>query len=145
VGAGIASIAVRGAILPIRSRCAAALAVVWVLAVLATTGCMTTQPVPKVVTDVKQLVGAWEGWIGCHGCSTRFRSRLLVREGGYYEMVNERNPSYYGKFGIVNGVLQYGAEGRWYGSATIVEERGHEWLTLYRANGEVWTEFDRAK
>jgi hypothetical protein len=58
---------------------------------VAVAGCATTILTPKTVSDVSQLAGVWDGWIGCHGCSTRFRATLYVRPDGYYEMVNERN------------------------------------------------------
>jgi hypothetical protein len=121
---------------------------VWVLVVALTVaaGCATpTRPTEKPITSVKQVVGSWDGWNACHGCSIRFRASLSIRDDGYWTMVVERNPSYHGKVGIVNGVLQWGVDGRWYGLVKVVEEDGREWLTLYRANGEVWTEFDRAK
>ena len=108
-------------------------------------GCATVTSTPKTITSVKQLVGSWDGWIGCHGCSTRFRASLAVRDDGYWTMTIERNPSYHGKFAIVNSELQWGREGWWIGPVRVVEERGREYLTIYHANGEVWTEFDRAK
>jgi hypothetical protein len=113
--------------------------------VFVTTACATTAPTPKAITDLKQLTGSWDGWIPCHGCSQRFRASLSVREDGYWTMITERNPSFHGKFGIVNGVLQWGNEGWWVGPVTVVDERGREYMSLRRANGEVWTEFDRPK
>jgi hypothetical protein len=111
--------------------------------VLVAIGCATTTPVPKTVTHIKQLAGVWEGWIGCRGCPERFRSTLTVQDDGSYRMVNERNTMRYGRLGIVNGVLQHGVDGWWHGEAKLVEERGREWLTLYRLNGDVYVEYYR--
>jgi hypothetical protein len=62
-------------------------------------------------------------------------------------MILERNPSYHGKIGIVEGVLRWGNDGPspWYGTVTLVEEHGRDYLTFLRPDGAVWTEFDRAK
>ena len=112
---------------------------------LASLGCATTTATPKTITSVQQLVGSWNGWIGCHGCPIRFRASLSVREDGYWTMITEQNPSFHGKFAIVNGDLQWGREGWWVGPVAVVEEGGREYLTIFRANGDVWTEFDRPK
>ncbi len=116
-----------------------------VILLLTTIGCATTPSTPKTVTDLKQIVGSWDGWIGCHGCAMRFRASLSVRDDGYWTMNIERNASFHGTFAIVNGMLQWLREGWVVGPVTVSEERGREYLTIYRADGEVWTEFDRAK
>ena len=118
----------------------------WALlaALTVTAGCATI-PAEKQITDLKQVVGSWDGWIGCHGCSPRFRASLSIRDDGDWTMTIERNPSFHGSVGIVGGVLRWRQGSPWYGTVTLVEERGREWLTFYRPNGEVWTEFDRAK
>jgi hypothetical protein len=113
-----------------------------VLVVFTAAGCAATVSTPKAVTDVKQLVGVWEGWIGCHGCPERWRARLSVRDDGYYELVTQQNRRL-GKFRVAEGQLQHGSDGHWWGYATLVEERGREWLTLRRANGDIYTEFYR--
>ena len=59
-------------------------------------------------------------------------------------MVVEQNASFHGKVAIVNGALQWGAGGWWYGPVRVVEEGGREWLTFVRENGEVWTELAAA-
>jgi hypothetical protein len=48
----------------------------------------------------------------------------------------------------VDGVVRWGnpdLKNPWYGTVTLVEENGRDYLTFLRPNGEVWTEFNRAK
>lgn len=118
---------------------------VTVFLIVVSVGCATAPPVPKTITSIDQIVGWWIGWNPCRGCSTRFRANLSIQADGYWVMVVEQNASFHGKVAIVNGALQWGAGGWWYGPVRVVEEGGREWLTFVRENGEVWTEFDRAK
>jgi len=55
-----------------------------------------TSPKTKTVTDLKQVAGSWNGWIGCHECPTRLRANLLIQDDGYWQMVIERDPTFYG-------------------------------------------------
>jgi hypothetical protein len=112
-------------------------------------GCATTSSTPKTVTDIKQLVGSWNGWIEERGGARfQYRATLSIREDGTWAIVTERNPTYYGRMGIADGVVRWAAADPklpWYGTATLVEENGREWLTLRRPTGEVWTEVARGK
>jgi hypothetical protein len=117
--------------------------------VLAAVGCASTSSIPKTVTDLKQVVGQWDGWIGSSGgVKYAFRATMQIRDDGTWVMPIERNPTYHGKIGIVDGAVRWGSPGPkdpWYGTVTMVEENGPEYLILLRPNGEVWTEFNRAK
>ena len=106
--------------------------------VLTSVGCATTSSPQetKTVTDLKQVAGSWNGWIVCHECPTRLRANLSIEDDGHWKMVIERNPTFYSDVGLVDGVLRWGqgiALGRpWYGTVTLVEKRGREWLTFLR-------------
>jgi hypothetical protein len=107
-------------------------------------GCATTSS-PKTVTDTKQLVGAWVGYVGCRGCSRDFRTNLLIRDDATWVASVHEGNIHYGVLGIVDGVLRWGQGGRWLGRVTVVEERGREYLTIVRENGSIWSEFERTK
>jgi len=111
---------------------------------LAPTACITSSP-PQRLTDLKLIVGSWNGTVGCRECPTRFRAYLSVRDDGQWQVTVEQNPAYYGTMAVVSGELRWGQGGRWIGPVLFVEERGRQYLTLARDNGSVWTEFDRAK
>jgi hypothetical protein len=116
--------------------------------ILATVGCATTSSTPKTVTDIKQLVGSWSGWMNCNGGLSRcLRATPLVRDDGTWTMPVERNPAYIGKVVSTGNVVRYtyGMGGPWRGTVTLVEENGRDYLTFVRENGEAWCEFDRAK
>src|SRR5438093_12798685 len=110
-----------------------------VVLVLATTGCATSTP--KAVTDLKQIVGPWDGWIGCRECSLRLRASLSIRDGGDWEMVIARNPNYYGKIGIVDGDLRWGVTKRWIGLVTLIEKRGRAYISFMSPDGRGCTTF----
>jgi hypothetical protein len=110
-------------------------------------GCATTSSTPKTVTDIKQLVGTWNGWIASRdGGPYPFPAKLSVREDGTWAI--DFNRIFYGRIAIVDGVVRWGStdpQQPLSGTATLVEENGREWLTFRRANGEVWTEVNRGK
>jgi hypothetical protein len=121
--------------------------VVAIILAVAVAGCATTSSPPKVVTDIKQLVGSWNGWIASgDGGRYPFPAKLSVREDGTWAIDFGR--IYYGRIATVDGVVRWGPTDPklpWSGTATLVEENGREWLTFRRANGQVWTEVDRGK
>jgi hypothetical protein len=67
------------------------------ISVLATVGCARTPSIPKTVTHLGQIVGSWDGWIDCHGCTGRFRGTMIIRDDGMWTLSYERNPTYHGK------------------------------------------------
>jgi hypothetical protein len=108
-------------------------------------GCATTASTPKTITDPKQLVGSWIGFVPCRGCAMDFRANLLVRDDAMWIVSVVQGGTYHGYFGIVDGVLRWGQGGRWIGRVTVVEQRGREYLSIVREDGTVWTEFERAR
>jgi hypothetical protein len=127
-----------------RRSAAAGLFCVFVVT-LAFVGCATTAGTPKTITDPKQLVGLWTGYVPCRECAMDFRATLLIRDDSTWIASVYQNNSEQGYLGIVNGVLRWGKAGRWYGRISVVEDRGREYLSIVRDNGTVWTEFERAK
>jgi hypothetical protein len=123
--------------------------VVAIILAAAVAGCATTSSTPKVVTDIKQLVGSWTGWIAASdGGRYPFPATLSIHEDGTFAITTSRSPIYYGRVGIVDGAARWAAADPklpWFGTATLVDENGREWLTFRRPNGQVWTEVDRGK
>jgi hypothetical protein len=77
-----------------------------------------------------------------------FLATILIRDDGTWVTPIERNLTYRPKIGIVDGVVRWGILVRktpWYGTVTLVEENGGEYLIFLRPNDEVWTELNRAK
>jgi len=117
-------------------------------------GCATA-PTPQTITDAKQLVGLWRGSVPCRDCPGYLPASLLVRDdatwtatidkrGGRTQLFDQAS-NLHGVLEIVDGVLRWGQDGRWYGRATVVERRGYEYLSMLDVNGQVWMEFQRAK
>jgi hypothetical protein len=122
----------------------AALSVAAAILVIGTVGCATA-PTQKAITDPTQLVGSWIGFVPCRGCSADFRANLLIRDDATWTVSVQQGGTYNGTLGIVDGSLRWGQGDRWVGSVTLVEQRGREYLSIVRADGTVWTEFQRAK
>jgi hypothetical protein len=113
---------------------------------LLTAGCATAPPaVEKPVTDFKQVAGSWNGsaW-GDSG--TAFRANLIIQTDGKYLIVIEQNPAFPGQFTLEGGALRYKhGTGRWVGKATLIEERGREYLRFVHDTGALWIEYERAR
>jgi hypothetical protein len=128
-------------------------AVAVILLLLSSAGCVTV-PTPRTITDTKHLVGLWRGWVPCHDCPRHLPASLLIRDDATWtatvDQSRERNLSVeqgrlHGVLGIVDGVLRWGQDGRWLGQVTVVEHGGYEYLNMLNTNGQLWTEFQRAK
>jgi hypothetical protein len=120
---------------------------------LSSAGCATA-PTPQTITDTKQLVGLWRGSIPCRDCPGHLPASLLVRDDATWSATIDKRgrtqlfdqaSNLHGVLGIVDGVLRWGQDGRWYGRATVVERRGYEYLSMLDVNGQVWMEFQRTK
>ena len=121
---------------------------------LSSVGCATV-PTPQTITDTKRLVGLWRGSVPCRDCPGHLPASLLIRDDATWTATVDQNSArtqsvdqasnLHGVLGIVDGVLRWGQDGRWYGRVTVVEHRGHEYLSMLKVNGQVWTEFQRAK
>jgi hypothetical protein len=123
---------------------------------LSNAGCATV-PTPQTITDTKQLVGLWRGSVPCRfDCVPGYlAATLLIRDDGTWTATVDKRSTrtqfvdqasnLHGALGIVDGVLRWGQDGRWYGRATVVEHRGYEYLAMLNVNGQVWIEFQRAK
>jgi hypothetical protein len=83
----------------------ASLSAALAILMLTIVGCATT-PTPKTITDPKQLIGSWIGFVPCRGCSRDFRSNLLVREDLTWIVSVQEGGTYHGTLGIVAGVLR---------------------------------------
>jgi hypothetical protein len=106
---------------------------------LATVSCATTPNTPKRITDLKQVVGSWTGFVGCRECAGRFPAYLSILEDGRWQAVVNQGNANYGEVEVLDGALRWGQGGRWAGKMALVEERGREWLIFYRSNGDVWS------
>ena len=118
------------------------------IAVLGTVGCVSTSSIPKTVTDIKQVVGSWTGWLNCNDGRTKcLRATLLIRDDGTWTMPVERNPTFHGTVVPIGDVVRwtYGTGGPWRGTVILVEEDGRDYLAFLSEDGKVWSEFDRAK
>jgi hypothetical protein len=122
---------------------------------LGSAGCATV-PTLQTITDTKQLVGVWRGSVPCRDCPSYLPASLLIRDDATWTATVDRNSAretqllaqasdLHGALGIVDGVLRWGQDGRWYGRVTVVEARGYEYLSMLNVNGQVWIEFQRAK
>lgn len=122
---------------------------------LSSASCATV-PTPQTITDTKQLVGVWRGSVPCRDCPRYLPASLLIRDdatwtatvdqtGSAWTQLVEQASNLQGVLGIVDGVLLWGQDGRWYGRVTVVEHSGYEYLRMLNVNGQVWTEFQRAK
>jgi hypothetical protein len=117
-------------------------------------GCATV-PTPQTITDIQQLVGRWRGSVPCRDCPRYLPATLLVRDDGTWTATVDQSTArthlfhqasnLQGALAIVDGVLRWGRDGRWYGRATVVERRGYEYLIMLTVGGDVWLEFQRAK
>jgi len=107
---------------------------------LSSVGCATA-PTPQTITDTKQLVGLWRGSIPCRDCPRHFPASLLIRGDATWtvsvdqsieraRIISVGQGSLHGLLGIVDGVLRWGQDGRWYGRVTVVEHRGYEYLSI---------------
>jgi hypothetical protein len=113
-------------------------------------GCALRQPpAPVAITDLKQVVGTWEGWVTAREGTERFRVQLSITPDGQYTWVVLRGSRNSASMQMVDGVLRSGTwDGktwRWYGVLTLVEERGTQYLTWARPDGTVIAEFDRSR
>ena len=72
-----------------------------------------------------------------------FRASLLIRDDSTWTVSVQQGSVIQGVLGIVDGVLRWGQGGRWYGRVTVVEQRGREYLSIVREDGQLWTEFER--
>jgi hypothetical protein len=124
------------------------------LLLLSSVGCATV-PTPVTFSDTKPLVGLWRGSVPCRGCLGYLPASLLIRDDATWSaIVDERGArtqsvdqasNQHGVLGVVDGVLRWGQDGRWYGRVTVVEHRGYEYLSMLDEHGQVWTEFQRAR
>jgi hypothetical protein len=124
------------------------------IVLLSSAGCATA-PTPQTITEMQQLVGRWRGSVPCRDCPRYLPATLLIRDDGTWTATVDQSharthlfhqaSNVQGALAIVDGVLRWGQEGRWYGRATVAERRGYEYLTMLTASGDVWLEFQRAK
>jgi hypothetical protein len=113
--------------------------------VITAAGCATTAPTPLTITDPKQLVGSWIGYVKCRECAMDFRSTLLIGDDATWVVSVQQGGTIRGTIGVVNGELRWGQGGRWQGRVTVAEQGGREYLSILNGNGTVWTEFERSK
>lgn len=121
---------------------------------LSSAGCATV-PTPQTITNTKQLVGSWRGSVPCRDCPRFLPATLLIRDDATWTATVDQRivptrsvdeaSNLHGVLGLVDGVLRWGQDGRWYGQATVVEHRGYEYLSMLNEHGQVWIEFQRAK
>jgi hypothetical protein len=107
-----------------------------------TAGCaMTSAPVEMAVTDFKQVAGAWTSTSG-----SALRGTLIIQTTGKYWMAVEHGTALQGQLVADGGVLRYGAEtaGSWRGKATLLDDRGKEYLRFTHDTGQLWIECERA-
>jgi hypothetical protein len=134
---------------------AVALTTATFILLVSSAGCATA-PTPQTITDPKQLVGVWRGAVPCRDCPSHFPASLLIRDDATWTVSVEQRfdrariiavdpGSLHGVLGIVDGALRWGRDGRWYGRVTVVEHRGYEYLSILDGDGQLWTEFQRAK
>jgi hypothetical protein len=110
-----------------------------------TTGCASSSKSAEVpVTEFKQVVGVWNGWIA-GGEGTPSRVRLVVQSNGKYWTAVEGKAGFQGQLTLEGGALRYsaGPNGQWRGRA-VLEEREKEHLRFLHDTGEVWMEYERA-
>jgi hypothetical protein len=102
------------------------------------------------VTDLKQVVGVWDGvWTARGAGAPTMRVRLSVQQDGVYTLVFPQNPTYSAQLRVVDGVLRSGAlfprGWDWAGVVTLADEGGAEHLIWRLNDGKVIGEFSRAK
>jgi hypothetical protein len=93
--------------------------------------------------------------VPCRDCPRYLPASLLIRDDATWTATVDKTSArtqsvehasnLHGVLGIVDGVLRWGQDGRWYGRVTVVEHRGYEYLSMLNVDGKVWTEFQRAK
>ena len=105
-----------------------------------TAGCATTTPVPIAVTDFKDVAGAWRSTN-----RSALRASLIIQANGKYWMAVERGAGVQGQLIVDGGVLRYdtGPAGAWRGTATLLEDRGREYLRFTHETGQLWIECER--
>ena len=127
-----------------RTRLATVLLVALVVAI---TGCAIKPLRPILITDLKQVAGAWDGWVIAREGTERFRLQLLVRPDGQFAWVVLRGGTHLGTMRIFDGALQWGVwrQDKFFPDGTIplAEQQGTEYLTWTRTNGVLLAEFDR--
>jgi hypothetical protein len=119
----------------------AALAILVITAI----GCATTAATPKAITNPKQLVGAWTGFVPCRECAMDFRTTLLIRDDATWTATVLQGSVHHGTLITESGVVSWGQGVRPYGPVIVVEQGGREYMSLVRENGSVWGEFQRAR
>jgi hypothetical protein len=62
--------------------------------VIAFVACATTTATPKSITDAKQWVGSWNGFVGCRGCTGDFQTTLVIREDATWVASVSRGSTY---------------------------------------------------
>ena len=114
---------------------------VLVVALVTTAGCATTTtPVETAVTDFKQVAGAWKSTSG-----SASRVTLIIQTNGKYWMAVERDAALQGQLMVEGGVLRYGSgtTGSWRGKATLLDDRGKQYLRFVQDTGVLWIECER--
>ena len=119
----------------------AALAILMITAI----GCATTAATPKTITNPKQLVGAWTGFVPCRECAMDFRTTLLIRDDATWTATVLQGSVHHGTLITESGVVSWGQGVRPIGPVIVVERGGREYMSLVRENGSVWGEFQRAR
>jgi hypothetical protein len=118
---------------------------------LGVAGCasLSAPPTAEVqVAGIKEVVGAWEGWVLATGAPT-LRVRLSIQPDGLFTWVGEQNPMYSGHLRVIEGALRYGAlfprGWDWAGVVTRAVGVRAEYLSWRRNDGTLIGEFSRAK
>lgn len=114
--------------------------------VIAFAACATTTATTKPITDTKQLIGSWIGFVGCRECGEDFRATLAIGDDATWVASVSRGSTHRGVLGIEGGALRWGpGGGKWWGLVSVVEQSGREYVSLIKADGSVWGEFQRAR
>jgi hypothetical protein len=103
-------------------------------------GCATRPPVAIAVADFKDVAGAWRS---TH--RSALRASLIIQTNGKYWMAVERGGGVQGQLIVDGDVLRYdtGPAGSWRGTATLLDDRGKEYLRFTHETGQLWIECER--
>jgi hypothetical protein len=122
-----------------------------VLILVAVSGCATGSTASSqaiAITDIRQVVGGWDGWVtGREGGTVRVQ--LSVQDDGRYQWQAQQGAAYTGHVRMVDGACRFGLlfprGWDWGGTLTLAEAAGNQYLTWRRNDGTVLAEFTRAK
>jgi hypothetical protein len=85
-------------------------------------------PLEKRITDVKDLAGAWHGWVTSQ-LGSQSRVSMTIKEDGSYEGATTTGSMTLGRFYLDDGKLRYRSS-RTAGTATVSEEQGKTFLAI---------------